>query len=39
MKRTNMENRKKQVGLPDNAFRELKDGEKYEPLMSPEGTI
>lgn len=38
MKRTNMENGKKQVGLPDNAFRELKDGEKYEPLMSPEGT-
>ena len=30
------ENGKKQVGLPDNAFRELKDGEKYEPLMSPE---
>ena len=23
--------------LPDNAFRELKDGEEYEPLMSPQG--
>ena len=23
--------------LPENAFRELKDGEQYEPLMSPEG--
>lgn len=27
---------KKAVGLPDNAFRPLKEGEKYEPLMSPE---
>lgn len=25
----------KQVGLPENAFRPLKPGEKYEPLMSP----
>lgn len=33
-----MENGKKQVGLPENAFRELKDGEKYEPLMSPDKT-
>ena len=24
--------------LPDNAFRELKDGEKYEPVMSPQRT-
>lgn len=24
--------------LPDNAFRELKEGEKYEPVMSPQGT-
>lgn len=23
--------------LPENAFRELKDGENYEPMMSPEG--
>lgn len=23
--------------LPENAFRELKDGESYEPMMSPEG--
>ena len=26
----------KQVGLPENAFRPLKPGEKYEPLMSPD---
>ena len=25
------------AGLPENAFRELKDGERYEPLMSPNG--
>ena len=25
------------MGLPENAFRELKEGERYEPLMSPEG--
>ena len=24
--------------LPDNAFRELKEGEKYEPVMSPQRT-
>lgn len=23
------------VQLPENAFRELKEGEKYEPVMSP----
>ena len=23
--------------LPENAFRELNEGEKYEPLMSPKG--
>ena len=23
--------------LPDNAFRELKEGERYEPMMSPQG--
>ena len=23
--------------LPDNAFRELNEGEQYEPLMSPKG--
>ena len=22
-------------GLPDNAYRELKEGEKYEPILSP----
>ncbi|MDR0891861.1 MAG: oligopeptide transporter, OPT family [Mediterranea sp.] len=26
------------TGLPENAFRELKDGEEYEPLMSPRKT-
>ena len=26
---------KKQVQLPENAFRELKEGEEYEPVMSP----
>ena len=25
------------MGLPENAFRELKQGEQYEPLMAPEG--
>ena len=25
------------AGLPENAFRELKEGEQYEPLMSPDG--
>ncbi len=27
---------KKSVGLPENAFRPLKPGEKYEPIMSPD---
>ena len=26
----------KNVGLPENAFRELKPGEQYKPLMSPD---
>ena len=30
------EKEKAAVGLPDNAFRELKEGESYEPLMSPD---
>lgn len=30
-----MENQEKFTGLPENAFRELKPGENYEPLMSP----
>lgn len=30
-----MENVDSKMTLPDNAFRELKDGESYEPLMSP----
>lgn len=31
-----MENKEnKQIELPDNAFRELKPGEEYEPVMSP----
>lgn len=29
-----MEENKKTVGLPENAFRELKEGEEYEPLMA-----
>ena len=29
------ENKKDNVQLPDNAFRELKEGEQYEPIMSP----
>ncbi|MBR7042880.1 MAG: oligopeptide transporter, OPT family [Prevotella sp.] len=31
------EKEKMAAGLPENAFRELKQGERYEPLMSPEG--
>ena len=30
------EKEKMAAGLPENAFRELKQGERYEPLMSPE---
>ena len=30
-----MENAKQQTGVPENAFRELKKGEQYAPLMSP----
>lgn len=35
------ENNNMQIGeqLPENAFRELKDGEKYQPLMSPRGSF
>lgn len=29
---------KKNVGLPENAYRELKPGEKYEPILSPNKT-
>lgn len=32
------EENEKQVELPENAFRPLKPGEKYEPLMSPDKT-
>ena len=32
----NMENKEKQnIELPENAFRELKEGEEYQPVMSP----
>ncbi len=31
-----MEEEKKNIQLPENAFRELKAGEHYEPIMSPE---
>ena len=30
--------KEKNVSLPDNAFRELKPGEVYNPLMSPDKT-
>ena len=31
-----MENKQKEsVELPDNAFRELKEGEEYQPVMNP----
>ncbi len=35
------ENNNMQIGeqLPENAFRELKDGENYQPLMSPHGSF
>ena len=33
-----MENEKYIMQLPDNAFRELKDGEQYEPIMDPRKT-
>ena len=34
-----MENKVKQnIDLPENAFRELKDDEEYEPIMSPNKT-
>ncbi len=33
-----MEDFEKKVGLPENAMRELKEGETYEPLMSPDST-
>ena len=26
------------AGLPENAYRELKEGEKYEPILSPHKT-
>lgn len=30
-----MKDEKQQIQLPDNAFRELKEGESYEPIMTP----
>ena len=33
------EKEKDAVQLPDNAFRELHDGEEYKPIMGPEKTI
>ncbi len=33
-----MEDKEKNISLPDNAFRELKPGEVYNPLMSPDKT-
>lgn len=31
-----MKDEKDQVQLPENAFRELKEGEDYDPVMSPQ---
>ena len=31
----NMEDLEMKSQLPDNAFRELKEGEQYEPVMAP----
>ena len=30
------ENEEKVSGLPENAYRELKEGEVYQPIMSPD---
>lgn len=32
------EQEKEAMQLPENAFRELKEGEEYEPIMSPQQT-
>ena len=32
-----MNTNEKQTGLPENAFRELKEGETYKPVLSPKG--
>ena len=35
-----MENKEKQnIELPENAFRELKEGEEYQPVMNPNKVI
>ena len=34
-----MEKEKEQIQLPDNAFTELKPGEDYKPIMSPDQNI
>ena len=31
-----MEEKKQPIELPENAFRELKEGEEYQPIMSPD---
>ena len=33
------ENEKEPVDLPENAFRELEEGEEYNPIMSPGRSI
>ena len=33
-----MENMKQKISLPDNAYRELKAGEEYKPLMPADST-
>lgn len=32
-------NEKQPVDLPENAFRELKPGEEYKPILSPEKSL
>lgn len=33
------EEQQKRIGLPDNAYRELKPGEEYQPVMSPHQAV
>lgn len=35
----NVEETKNAIGLPENAYRELKPGEKYQPVMSPDEQV
>jgi len=33
------EEQQKRIGLPENAYRELKPGEEYQPVMSPHQAV